>query len=146
MAGDDRGVMIGLPITCSVEERDRHFAAAIRQFGMVVYGPTAGGVGDRVDEAVRFYLDGPEGLENAWVYFDRHRIEQSVHYPPSDADGGCALRRRISVTVANVRRFYSPAPRSACDAANWCAARSPAHSPGPTRRGPASASAVRTPM
>ncbi len=107
MAGDDRGVTVELPITCSVEERDGHFAAATRQFGMVVYAPTAGGVVDRVDEAVRFYLDGFESLEDARDYLDRHRIEHSVHYSPAaadGADGGHALRWRPRVTVDCDRR------------------------------------------
>ncbi len=107
MAGDDRGVTVELPISCSVEERDGYFAATTRQFGMVVYAPTAGGALDRVDEAVRSYLDGFEGLEDARDYFNRHRIEHSVHYPPADAggtDGGHALTWRPRVSADYDRR------------------------------------------
>ena len=100
------GAAVGLEVEYLLEERGDHFAAATRQFGLVVYSPTAEGIERRIDEAVAFYMDGFGDLDEAREYLDRHRIGHSVHYPPAGADapGGGHGLRRVTVPAPGGRR------------------------------------------
>ena len=99
------GATVGLEVEYLLEERDGHFAAATRQFGLVVYAPTAEGIERRIDEAVAFYMDGFADLDEAREYLERHRIGHSVHYPPAggDAPGQGHALRRVTVPAPGTR-------------------------------------------
>ncbi len=77
-----RTVRISFTANVSIEDRADHWAAYIEPLGMTVYGDTEDDALDRVQQALKFFIDnfgnGNDGVQKVRRYLDFHGVASHV--------------------------------------------------------------------